>query len=76
MPNWQESLHLVEEWVGQVSANLHQLRVLLDNLSHMAQCCEPARLFLNRMLVMLRGCPISGEVRLDTKLRKDINWFC
>ena len=60
-------------WCQQI--NLHQLRVLLGNLFHMAQCCEPVRLLLIHMLATLRGCPIPGQVKLDMAFRKDIHWF-
>ena len=45
--------------------------MLLGKLFHMAQCCQPTRLFLNRMLAMLRQCPVVGE-----EFKKDITWFC
>ena len=47
----QEALLLVEEWAERVSANIQQLRVLLEKMFHVTQCCGPVRLFLNQMLV-------------------------
>ena len=70
-----ETLQLMDEWADRLSANLHQLRVIPGKLFHVSQCCEPARLFLNRMLATLIGCSIKEKVKLDTEFKKDIQWF-
>ena len=72
----QVALQLVDERGNKTLANLHQLCVLLSKLFHMAQWCQPNKLFLNRMLATLRQCPVAGEVTLDEKFKNDINWFC
>ena len=42
---------------------------------HIAQCSQPARLFLNRMMAILRQCSEFGEITLDLEFKKDVNWF-
>ena len=54
---------------------MHQLRVFGDKLFQVAQCSQPARLFLNSMLAILRQCPQFGEVILDLEFKMDVNWF-
>jgi hypothetical protein len=71
----QEIAALVNEWAARKTANIHQLRSLLGKLLHVANCCHPARLFLNRMLATLRLAHHSQHVVLSDEFRKDIRWF-
>ena len=71
----QDTLWLVEDWVGMQTANIHQLWALLGKLLHIAQCCKSARLFLNRMLATLREFPTIGTIQLAPELKKDLQWF-
>ena len=71
----QEITLLVDSWATKSSATLHQLRSLLGKLLHIANCCSPARLFLNRMLATLRVAHHSGSVQLPEDFKKDIKWF-
>ena len=52
----KDTLRLVEDWASRCAANIHQLRVILCKLLHIAQYCQSARLFFNRMLATLRDC--------------------
>ena len=71
----QDTLRLVEDCVGRQAANIHQLRVLLGKLLHIAQCCQSARLFLNCMFATLRDCPGDGTIQLSAEFKKDLQWF-
>ena len=71
----QDTLRLVEDWVGRQAANIHQLWALLGKLLHIAQCCKSARLFLIRMLATLRACPPIGTIQLAPEFKKDLQWF-
>ena len=37
---------------------------------------QPARLFVNRILQLLRNTPAKGKISLDASFYKDIHWFC
>ena len=65
----------VDEWGAKSSANLHPLWTRLGKLLHVAQCCFSARLFLNRMLTILRECPDIGNITLSSEFCKDLQWF-
>ena len=66
---------LVQQWTKKRSAGITELRSLLGKLLHVAQCSQPARLFLNRMLATLRACPPHGSIKLSTEFQKDLAWF-
>jgi hypothetical protein len=71
----KETMVLVQDWLGRSAATLTQLRSVLGKLLHIAQCSDPARLFLNRMLATLRACPSKGYIQLSTEFKKDLHWF-
>jgi len=66
---------LLQQWNNRQNANRQQLQSILGKLFHVAQCVEPARKFLNRMLATLRACPQSGYISLDEDFKKDLSWF-
>ena len=43
----EEVTVLVGNWLPKYTANIHELHTILGKLFYMAQCCSPARLFLN-----------------------------
>jgi hypothetical protein len=71
----EEIAILVDSWATKKTANLRQLRSLLGKLLHVANCCHPARLFLNRMLATLRVAYHTKQVTLPEDFRKDVRWF-
>lgn len=69
-----DTLALLQMWKGKHTATRHQLQQLLGKLFHVAQCCKPARLFV-QMLETLRSTPLQGTVPLNAEFKKDIVWF-
>ena len=55
-------------------ASKNQLQKLVGKLIYIHRCFQPSRLFLNRILAVLRGTPASG-VKLPDMFFKDIAWF-
>ena len=55
----------------------HQLQVILGHLNHAARCVQPARLFMRRLLELLRDCPITAHSRHPTArgARADASWW-
>ena len=70
-----EIMSLTRTWLHKETATLQELHSLVGKLIYMAQCCPPARLFTNRMLITLRACPEQGAIHFLTEFRKDLMWF-
>jgi hypothetical protein len=70
-----DTLTLLESWKHKRHTSKQQLQQLLGKLFHIAQCVKPARLFLGRMLMLLRSADKSLPVRLTDEFLKDISWF-
>ena len=70
--NRQDMLQLVKDLASKQAANIHQLLALLGKLVHIAQCCQSAKLFLNRMSSTLRDCPDEDTIRLSTEFKTDL----
>ena len=70
-----EVLCLIATWNSMKYASRNQLQKLLGKLFFIAQCCKPARLFVNRMLDTLRHSPPEGVVSLSPEFQKDVMWF-
>ena len=56
-----ESMQLVNNLNCKSHANIHELWAILRKLFYVAQCCPPARFFMNCMLNTLRACPLTGS---------------
>ena len=56
---------LVHHWSSKPMATLRDLCTILGKLLYVSQVCPPARLFLNRMLDMLRECPEQSSFTLS-----------
>jgi hypothetical protein len=70
-----DTLKIVREWEGKTYASRHMLQSLLGKLFHISKCCKPARLFLNRMLALLREAPQVGQIKISVDFKKDLAWF-
>ena len=68
-----EILELCNQWASRTSATKNQIQSSLGKLVHIGKCVRPARVFINRMLQVLRQAPDSGHVRLSRDFQKDIN---
>ena len=70
-----DTMHLVNSWSHKSHTNIHELRAVLGKLFYIAQCCPPARFFVNRVSDTLRACPLTGSVPLSQGFQKDGAWF-
>ena len=52
---------------------IHQLSTF--NTTYIRKCVKPARVFLNRMLNLLRDNANNDTIFLSKELFKDLNWF-
>ena len=71
----REIRKLCVTWIGKEVATRNQLQKLLGKLLYINRCIKPARLFSNRMLQLLRQCPIKGCIAISKGFRKNLNWF-
>ncbi|XP_077985110.1 uncharacterized protein LOC144439750 [Glandiceps talaboti] len=69
----KEELH---QWVAKTRATKRELQSLIGKLSFIAKCVKPGRLFLARMLELLRSAKYSHyHIYLNTGFRADLKWW-
>ena len=62
-------------WAKRTTATRNQLQKLTGKLLCIHRCVQPARMFVNRILGVLRSAPMKGKVTLPLGFFKDIEWF-
>ena len=63
------------KWSQKTSASKNELQQLLGRLLFIAKCVNGARLFLNRILDLMRQAPHTGVIPLSPGCLQDIAWF-
>jgi hypothetical protein len=71
----EEILQLLDEWLVKEVVSKQQVQSLVGKLNFVASCVRPGRVFVSRMLDMLRGMGDTGFVPLDVEFRKDLTWW-
>ena len=66
---------ICKKWTYKHCATRNQLQKLTGKLLHIHRCVQPTRLFLNRILSVLRQAPDRGYILLPRGFFKDIAWF-
>ena len=66
---------MVSEWHQRRFCSKRQLQSLLGNLLYVQKCVKPARIFLNRMLELLRQNYDKNSITLTHGFRRDLRWF-
>ena len=70
----QKISEMVHEWTGKKQCTKRQLQSL-GNLLYIYKCVKPARIFLNRMLQVLRNAHGHTRITLDHNFYRDLRWF-
>ena len=65
----------VKEWLEKRSCTKRQLQSILGLLLYVHKCVKPARVFLNRMLDLLRTSQNAQKITLTSDFRRDVRWF-
>ena len=65
----------VKEWLEKCSCTKRQLQSILGLLLYVHKCIKPARVFLNKMLDMLRSSQSAQNITLTSYFRRDVHWF-
>ena len=66
---------LCNKWAYKTSATRQQLQSLLGKLLYIHRCVRPSRLFVNRMLALLRNSGSSHSIHLTSTFQHDVAWF-
>ena len=67
--------NMLHDWQLKTFASRQQLQSLLGNLLYIHKCIKPARIFLNRMLHLLRDNYDKSSITLTHDFRRDLRWF-
>ena len=65
----------VRHWMTKDFATKHQLQSILGLLLYVHKCVKPARVFLNRMLDVLRSDHGRQKIYLTPDFKRDLGWF-
>ena len=66
---------MVEEWRQAKFCSRRQLQSLLGNLLYVQKCVKHSRIFLNRMLELLRQNYDKNSITLTQDFKRDLRWF-
>ena len=66
---------LVQQWSTKKIYTKRQLQSLLGSLLYVHKCVRPARIFLNRMLDLLRQNYDSKNITITEEFKRDLRWF-
>ena len=65
----------VSHWLNKDVASRRQLQSILGLLLYVHKCIKPARIFLNRMLELLRASHGCQKILLTSDFKRDLRWF-
>lgn len=71
----KELRELLGEWQDKGFASRKEVERLVGVLQFVSACVRPGRIFMARILNMLRGMPEVGRVEVEEELRQDIKWW-
>ena len=71
----QEIKNTCKTWTHKNVVTKQQLQSLLGSLLYISKCIKPARIFLNRMLQLLRSHHDSKKFVLNSEFFRDLSWF-
>ena len=72
----EETKILLESWMKKRYASKKELQSLIGKLCFITKCVRQSRIFLNRMLNLLRSMSTSQKkVHLDESFMKDVRWW-
>ena len=71
----QELLTLIEKWLCKDRFSLKELQSLIGKLSFVTNCIRPGRIFISRLLGILRQMPQTGKCELQKEIIDDLLWW-
>ena len=65
----------VRQWLSKSIISKHQLHSILGLLLYVHKCVKLARIFINRMLELLRLVHATQRITLTTDFKCELQWF-
>ena len=66
---------IVDEWLHRSTCTRVDLEQLIGKLQFVASCVRPGRVFISRLLNLLRGMVRGVHYYIDFQTKKDIEWW-
>ena len=67
---------ILPQWLDKVTATRQQLQSIIGKLNFIAKCVRPGRIFISRMLSLLRSMDnCTNHVFITEEFKKDIIWW-
>lgn len=71
-----QTISEVSCWLNKERAKLRELQSLIGKLSFVSKCSKPARVFMNRLLNMVRDVENKNIwFTLSSEMKKDLQWW-
>ena len=71
----QETLHDLDQWIAAKVIDRHTLQEIIGKLNFIAACVRPGRVFITRLLNVLRDLPATGKIVTPEEMVKDLIWW-
>ena len=71
----QEIMNLCKAWDGKLTCTKQELQSNLGSLLYITKCVQLSRVFLNRMLDLLRAADKQHKITLTQSFVKHLHWF-
>jgi hypothetical protein len=71
----QEIISLCHHHIGNKSISKQKLQALIGSLIFLHKAIKPARVFVNRILALLRSMGDMTRVTIDEGTKQDLRWF-
>ena len=71
----EEIMTLLEKWRSMETCSLKQLQSLVGKLQFIAKCVHPGRVFIARLLNMMKGMKDNKQYLLTDEAREDVKWW-
>jgi hypothetical protein len=68
-------VQMCKRYISYNKINKHQIQSLLGNLIYIHKAITPARLFVNRVIALLKVVPDTGNVLITQDFKRDLHWF-
>jgi hypothetical protein len=66
---------LCKRYINSSKITKNQIQSLLGSLIYMHKAIIPARLFVNRIIVLLKSAPDKGYIKISQDCKRDLHWF-
>lgn len=71
----EDTKHELSGWFQKQWYTRHQLECLIGRLQYLSACVRPGRVFIARLLNLLRGSHRGGHMEVTQELIKDLQWW-